>query len=108
MPKKIKIPEPLVFEWDEGNINKNVIRHNVQNRETEEIFLYDPVIMPDRMHSKVEDRYFAFGTTRKRRLLIISFALRGMQKEKIRPIMSRDMNNKEKSYYLGQKQRIGR
>lgn len=105
MKRKIRLAQPLILEWDEGNIDKNVIRHNVSNRETEEIFFNDPVIMPDRTHSHTEERHFAFGITNKERLLIASFTLRGTQQEIIRPIMCRDMNKKEKGYYLSQKQK---
>lgn len=73
--KKITIKKPFVFEWDEGNKEKNVKKHKVQSSETEEVFLNDPVIMPDRTHSVLEERYFAFGITEKRRKLIVSFTL---------------------------------
>lgn len=32
------LPEPLVFEWDEGNIEKNVIKHGVTNKETAAVY----------------------------------------------------------------------
>ena len=45
--KKIKLKKPLIFEWDEGNKEKNVQKHNVQNSETEEIFFNSPIIIED-------------------------------------------------------------
>ena len=96
--KKIKLKKPLIFEWDEGNKEKNVQKHNVQNSETEEIFFNSPIIIEDISHSQDEERYFAFGTTDKGRHLIISFTLRGEKQERIRPIMSRDQHKKERIY----------
>lgn len=97
--KKINLKRPLLFEWDEGNKEKNLKKHNVQNSETEEVFLNDPVIMPDRTHSVLEERYYAFGVTDKKRKLIISFTLRGDSKEKIRIISARDQSKKEEEHY---------
>ncbi len=105
MNKAIKIKKPIVFEWDKGNKDKNVKKHKVQNSETEEIFLNDPVIVPDRTHSVQEERYFAFGITNTKRKLIASFTLRGENKEKIRVISARDQNKKEKVYYENQVKR---
>lgn len=95
----------VVFDWDKGNENKNVTKHQVENSETEEVFFNDPVIMPDRTHSVIEERYFAFGITDKKRLLIITFTVRGENKEKVRPIMARDQNKREREYYDSQKQK---
>jgi uncharacterized protein len=96
--KKIRLKKPLTFEWDEGNKEKNVKKHNVQNSETEEIFFNNPVIIEDISHSQDEERYFAFGITDKGRHLIVSFTLRGGKQERIRPIMSRDQHKKERIY----------
>ncbi len=104
MIKNIKLNKLLVFEWDKGNKDKNIKKHKVQSSETEEVFLNDPIIMPDRTHSVLEERYFAFGVTEKKRELIISFTLRGENKERIRPIMARDQSKKEREYYKNQKQ----
>jgi hypothetical protein len=101
----VKLKKPLTFEWDKGNKDKNVRKHKVQNNETEEVFLNEPVIMPDRTHSVAEERYFAFGIAGKGRYLIISFTLRGENKERIRPIMARDQSKKEEEYYRYQKQK---
>lgn len=100
---KINIKKPLVFEWDEGNKEKNIKKHRVQNNETEELFLNYPVIMPDRTRSHTEERYFAFGITDKKRQLIVFFTLRGKNKERIRPIMARDQSKREREYYRTRK-----
>lgn len=99
------LKKPLVFQWDEGNSEKNVKKHNVENNETEEVFINDPVILPDRTHSGPEQRYYAFGVTNKGRYLLVAFTLRGNREERIRPIMSRDQTKKERLYYHKEKVR---
>src|SRR5438045_1449306 len=98
MKKGVKLKKTLIFEWDKGNKDKNVRKHRVENSETEEVFLNDPIVMPDRTHSVTEKRYFAFGITDKKRQLIISFTLRGENKERVRAIMARDQSKKERAY----------
>lgn len=98
--------KPLIFEWDEGNKEKNVKKHNVQNSETEEVFFNNPVLLEDKEHSEGEERFFAFGRTDKGRQLVISFTLRGENQERIRPIMSRDQNKKEKEFYQQQRSEV--
>ena len=34
------LSEPIRFEWDRGNVDKNLIKHKVTNSEIEEVF-YD-------------------------------------------------------------------
>ena|SRR3989338_2817177 len=106
MNKKVHLKKPLTFDWDEGNKEKNVKKHNVQNNETEEVFFNNPVLLKDKEHSEREERFFAFGYTDKGRQLIISFTLRGEKQEKIRPIMSRDQNKREKEFYQKQKSEV--
>lgn len=86
------LPEPVVFEWDKGNINKNFISHNVTNKEAEEVFSNKPLVSEDTKHSTTEKRFQALGKTDKGRLLFISFTIRN---EKVRIISARDMNKKE-------------
>ena len=86
----------LEFEWDKGNIEKNK-RHNVEDKETEEVFLDEgKVIFKDKLHSKTEDRFILKGKTKKDRLLYVCFTKR---KKKIRIISARDINKKEVSLY---------
>lgn len=99
------LKKPLVFEWDEGNSEKNVKKHNVENSETEEVFFNDAVIVYDESHAQTEDRYLAYGVTNKGRQLVISFTLREKQEDLIRPIMSRDQDRKERLFYQKQKVR---
>ncbi|MEK6839930.1 MAG: BrnT family toxin [Nanoarchaeota archaeon] len=90
------LPEPISFEWDKGNIDKNFVRHKVTNREAEEVFGNNPLISEDTGHSEKERRYRILGVTDKQRFLFLSFTIR---KDKIRIISARDMNKKEVSKY---------
>lgn len=103
---KVRLKKPFTFEWDEGNKEKNVKKHNVQNSETEEVFFNNPILLEDNGHSEGEERFFAFGFTDKGRRLMISFTLRGEKQERIRPIMSRDQNKREKEFYQKQKSEV--
>ena len=86
------------FQWDEGNKNKNYIKHKVSNIECEEIFLNHPLFTYyDEKHSVIEERYYALGRTDKNRYLYIVFTVRG---KLIRVISARDMTKIEREIYL--------
>lgn len=85
------------FEWDEGNIEKNWLKHKVLHIECEQIFFNVPLIIADDVkHSEKEKRWFALGRTEQGRKLFIVFTIR---KNSIRVISARDMNKKEKRKY---------
>lgn len=85
------------FDWDAGNSNKNFIRHSVQNRECEQVFFNQPlVVLEDTLHSAIEKRWAAFGKTDANRLLVVIFANRG---NLLRIISAHDMNRRERQYY---------
>lgn len=85
------------LEWDEGNRDKNLYSHNVENEEAEEIFFNVPlVIFEDDKHSTDEARYQVLGATNDQRELCLVYTLR---KNKIRIISARDMNKKERNFY---------
>ncbi len=85
------------FQWDEGNINKNLVEHQVEDWESEQVFFNEPVlILDDPKHSLVEKRWAAFGRTDAGRLLVVIFTKRG---NLLRVISARDMNRKEMKYY---------
>jgi len=85
------------FQWDEGNSDKNRIKHNVENWECEQIFFNDPLlILDDPRHSTGEKRWAAFGRTDAGRLLAVIFTKRG---KLIRVISARDMNRRERRFY---------
>ena len=89
------IPEPYHFEWDEGNREKNLIKHEVTLEECEEAF-YDP-------HKRIfstphdgEERFLLLAKTSNERFLFLVFTMR---KQKIRVISARDLNKKERGLY---------
>jgi uncharacterized DUF497 family protein len=85
------------FQWDEGNIDKNLLKHQIQNWKCEQIFFNEPlIILDDPKHSLPEKRWAAFGQTDAGRLLTIIFTKR---EKLLRVISARDMNRKEKKFY---------
>lgn len=87
----------LGFQWDRGNSNKNLLKHNVQNWECEQVFFNKPLlVLEDPGHSVAEKRWAVFGKTDSGRLLVVIFTKRG---NLVRVISARDMNSKEKKFY---------
>lgn len=85
------------LEWDDGNINKNWLKHKVSPAECEQIFFNRPlVIQGDIKHSKAEKRFYALGRTDSKRTLFIAFTVRN---KRIRIISARDMSRKEREVY---------
>lgn len=92
-----KLPVPLSFKWDRGNIEKNWRKHKVNNKEAEEIFFNKPIkIFKDVKHSQIENRFVALGGTNKKRKLYIVFTIRDRN---IRIISARDQSKKERKIY---------
>src|SRR5438105_72462 len=92
------LPSPLSFAWDEGNLLKNLKKHNVSIQEAEEMFVNEPsTVLPDAVHStQHENRFYALGKTKANRKLFAAFTIRD---KKIRIISIRDMSRKEKTAY---------
>ena len=85
------------FDWDEGNSEKNLIRHRVTLGECEQVFFNEQVIVSeDIKHSKAESRWYLLGSTDAGRLLFVVFTIR---ENLIRVISARDMNKKEREVY---------
>ena len=85
------------FQWDEENKNKNLIKHQVENWECEQVFFNEPLlVLDDPEHSLTEKRWAAFGITDIGRYLVIIFTKRG---KLLRVISARDMNRKESRFY---------
>jgi uncharacterized DUF497 family protein len=85
------------FQWDDGNVDKNRVLHNVENWEYEQVFFNDPLlIIDDPRHSTTEERWAAFGHTDEGRLLTVVFTKRASM---IRIISARDMSRKEMRFY---------
>ncbi|MGB5218661.1 MAG: BrnT family toxin [Smithella sp.] len=85
------------FEWDDGNIDKNWIKHGVSPSECEQMFFNQPlVVAEDSVHPEAEERLFALGRADDERLPFVVFMIR---KDKIRIISARDMSSKERKVY---------
>ncbi|MCE0523489.1 MAG: BrnT family toxin [Methylacidiphilales bacterium] len=85
------------FQWDQGNVQKNFIKHGVTQAECEEVFFNSPLLVADdERHSHGETRYYVLGQTDAQRLLFVVFTVRGAA---LRVISARDMSIKEKRSY---------
>ena len=48
---EVELPVPISFEWDDGNINKN-LKHNVLAARIQQVFFNKPLIfLPGSRHS---------------------------------------------------------
>ena len=85
------------FQWDRGNIDKNLIKHNVKNWECEQVFFNRPLlVLDDPKHSSSEKRWAAFGKTDTDRFLVVIFSKRN---NLVRIISAGDMNKRERKSY---------
>ncbi len=85
------------FEWDEGNLEKNLEKHGVAFWEAEEAFFNQPLVVRlDEAHSGSEPRFYALGRTDAGRRLFVGFTLR---ETLIRVISTRDMTRRELAAY---------
>lgn len=93
----IMLPDFVGFDWDSGNIDKNLTKHGVTSQEAEEMFVNKPfVLRRDAKHSTNEERFQALGKTKDGRRLFIAFTVRS---KKIRAISVRNMTlNEEQAY----------
>lgn len=89
-------PGAWVFEWDHGNIGKNM-KHRVEDFESEEAFFDErKVLLRDSLHSEGEARFILLGKTKRERLLFVVFTKRG---KRIRIISARNVNRRERPLY---------
>ena len=85
------------FDWNNGNIYKNWLKHKIKAEECEQIFFHKPLIINfDSKHSNSENRYYTLGKTDSFKLIFTVFTIR---KNKIRIISARSMNKKERKIY---------
>jgi len=85
------------FQWDEGNINKNLHKHHVENWECEQIFFNEPlIVLNDLKHSNTGKRWAAFGKTDAGKRLCVIFTKRNSL---VRIISARNMSRKERTFY---------
>ena len=95
------ISEPIEFDWDEGNKEKNYRKHGVLNEEAESVFFDEKSLLAeDLRHSKFENRFQIVGKGALGKLLTVFFTVR---KDKIRVISARGVNKKERKLYEGKK-----
>ena len=94
----IRLPDPMRFEWDDGNKDKNWLSHGVSTTEAEEAFFdAKKKLANDVLHSAdQEGRYILLGKTILGRLLFIVFTIR---EENVRVISARDLNRRERALY---------
>lgn len=83
------------IEWDEGNIFKNEIKHNIKYFEIEEAIENNSKCII--LHKQYSDSKLILGYSDAGRYLFISFQEK--TSEIIRPIHCRDMTKKERLFY---------
>jgi len=87
------------FDWNDGNLLKNLVKHGVEPREAEQVFEDEFVMfLKDVKHSEREDRFHALGKTHEGRHLFVTFTMRS-EETLIRVISARDMSKKELACY---------
>jgi len=85
------------FQWDEGNSEKNKVKHNVSKSECEQVFFNKLIIISDvKNNYEKEKRWYLLGRTDIDRRLFVVFTIR---KNMIRVISARDMSKKERELY---------
>jgi uncharacterized protein len=85
------------FEWDDGNSDKNWLRHEVLQAEAEQALLNTPLVVgAASKHRNVEPRFIALAQTDAGRLVAVVFTVRGTR---IRVISARAMSKKERKVY---------
>ncbi|MFY7994337.1 MAG: BrnT family toxin [Bacteriovoracaceae bacterium] len=86
------------FEWDEGNKFKSIIKHDVSNENSEEVFFDEDILILGQQVSPVslEERFGIIGKTMDEKILFVNFTFRNL---KIRIISSRLASNKERGIY---------
>ena len=95
---KVSLKKPLIFDWDEGNEQKNWVKHKVLIQEAEDIFFDSKrLILEDIKHSSdAEQRFILIGYTKQGRMLFIIFTIR---EKRVRIISARDTDRKEERLY---------
>ena len=95
--EKVFLNECEGFQWDDGNLTKNWLKHGVTQSEVEQVYFNQPLLLfNDDKHSINESRHFVLGKTDSGRKLFIVFTIRD---DLIRVISARDMSKKERLIY---------
>lgn len=89
--------EPIQFQWDAGNREKNWLKHRVTPAECEEAFFdAHKRILGSVLHMGHETRFVLLGRTQGGRMLVVVFTLRG---HAVRVISGRAASRRERSLY---------
>jgi hypothetical protein len=89
----------FAFEWDLGNLTKNLKKHGITREEAESVFEQIEAIrvLGEQVSPKAnEPRYGLLGLTRELKPVFVCFTIRGAG---IRIIHIRKMNQKERRFY---------
>jgi len=94
----LSIEDAVGFEWDDGNILKNEIKHDLSWQKIEEVFFNEPlIVLRDEKHSNASEcRCAALGSVDDGSLVTVVFT---KCKNKIRVISARVMSKKERTFY---------
>mgnify|MGYP001570043068 CR=1 FL=1 len=89
--------EPIQFQWDAGNREKNWLKHRVTPAECEEVFFDSHKrVLGSVLHTGHETRYVLIGQTQGNRLLFVVFTMR---RHTVRVISARDLNRSERGLH---------
>jgi uncharacterized DUF497 family protein len=87
----------LKFDWDKGNLDKSYIKHGIEPKQTEEVFVDgESIVLPDVRHPLKEDRFITVGRTLSKLYVFVVFTFR---EYKVRVISARKMHKKEVERY---------
>lgn len=87
----------IEFEWDKWNLDKSYLKHGINAKETEEVFISEKsYVVADIKHSQREERFVIIGKSQSKRNLFVVFTIRG---KKIRIISARRMHREEVEKY---------
>ena len=89
----------MQFQWDDGNIDKNWLKHRVTVDETESIWDDENRKIAVSRITRGELRFLCVGISNQSRLLSVIFTFR--HGNLVRPISVRPANKKEKDFYYG-------
>ena len=91
------MPGVAGFQWGQGKLEKNWLKHGVSPLECEQVFFNQPlVVAPDLKHSQGEERFFALGRTDTDRCLFVVFTVR---RRKLRVISARNSKSSSRSAF---------
>jgi uncharacterized DUF497 family protein len=93
----------MKFDWDDGNINKNLFRHGVHDWEIEDAFLDPYRLSLGKNDICGEERHILLGRSEisgKYLRIVYSVGITSQGEKLIRPISAYEMSNTDKRLYL--------